>query len=418
MSINYAVGYKSRNNLKTDDLTVLDLFSGPGGMSQGIKEARNHNFRFKIVVANDYDKAVRLTYTKNHHDVEFVPGNITAEEIKNKITTTIRQKTGRSTVDLVVGGPPCKGFSLENKMTRNMENPMNHLVMHYVEMIRRTRPIAFVMENVPGILAMQQGIVIKTLMQKFKDMGYHNTTAWLLNAADYGIPQARKRAFIVGSKSRIPIDKPRKTHGNKDEIKKDHTLLAYTKLSDAINDLPKILIGKTCATSDMYAKDPKCEFQKRIRKKSRRVTNHIITKNTPLVTKRIKSVPSGGNWNDIPVKLMQVDGKYKKLNLAHSMIYKRLLKNEPSITITNFRKAMIIHPTQNRLLSVREAARIQTFPDHFEFEGGISNMQQQVSDAVPVQLAKKVGDAILYHLHDVIKAVPSKQYYKNNMRKM
>ena len=132
----------------------------------------------------------------------------------------------------------------------------------------------------------------------------------------------------------------------------------------------------------------------------------MITINSPLVAERIKSVPPGGNWQDIPIKLMKVGGNYNKLNLAHSMIYKRLLKNQPSITITNFRKAMIIHPSQHRLLSVREAARIQTFPDHFEFMGGISNMQQQVSDAVPMQLAKKVGDVILLHLHDVIKFVP------------
>lgn len=392
----------------TDYLTVLDLFSGPGGLSEGIRQARNHNFRFKVVVANDYDKAVHETYTKNHSDVDFVSGSITDEHIKKKIISAIRAKTGRSTVDLVIGGPPCKGFSLENKMTRNMDNPMNYLVMHYVDMIKRTKPAAFVMENVPGLFAMQKGKVVETLISEFKALGYHNATAWLLNAADYGVPQLRKRAFLVGSRSKIPLTKPKKTHGNREEIRQNPKLSLYTTIADALSDLPKIPTGRIDSITDAYTSEPKNEFQENIRRHSRKVVNHTITRNTPLVVERIKHVPPGGNWEDIPIKLMKVNGKYDNLELAHSMIYKRLLKNKPSITITNFRKGMIIHPTQHRLLSVREAARIQTFPDHFEFEGGLSNKQQQVSDAVPVKLAKKVGDVILLHLHDVIKLVPAR----------
>ena len=391
----------------TDYLTVLDLFSGPGGLSEGIRQVRNHNFRFKVVVANDYNQDVKNTYTKNHQDVDFVLGSISEEETKKKIISSIRKKTGRSTVDVVIGGPPCKGFSLANKMTRNMKNPMNHLVMHYVDMIKRTKPAAFVMENVPGLFAMQNGKVVETLISEFKSQGYHNSTAWLLNAADYGVPQLRKRAFLVGSRSNIPLEKPKKTHGSRKEVKQNPKLSLYTTLEDALSDLPKISMGKIDSATEEYASEPQNEFQENIRRKSRRVVNHIITKNTPLVIERIKHVPPGGNWESIPVRLMKVNGKYDKLELAHSMIYKRLLKNEPSITITNFRKGMIIHPTQNRLLSVREAARIQTFPDHFEFEGGLSNKQQQVSDAVPIKLAKKVGDVILLHLHDVIKLVPA-----------
>lgn len=387
-------------------LTVLDLFSGPGGMSQGIMDARNHNFRFKVAVANDYDKAVKSTYTMNHKDVEFVFGSITDDSTKRAIISSLQRKIGRTTVDLVVGGPPCKGFSLENKMTRNMSNPMNRLVTHYVEMIKRVKPSAFIMENVPGIIAMQGGAMIKSLISAFKAMGYHNADVWLLNAAEYGIPQARKRAFLVGSKNKVSIEKPKKTHGNAKETKINASLSEYVNIYDAISDLPQIRTGQTMSANNSYSKDACNEFQRKIRRKSSNVANHIVTKNTPIVIKRIKSVPSGGNWSDIPKHLMKVDGKYGRLELVHSMIYKRLPKNSPSITITNFRKAMIIHPSQHRLLSVREAARIQTFPDHFKFGGGISDMQQQVSDAVPVYLAKKVGDAMLTHLHTVIKTAP------------
>ena len=385
-----------------DYLTVLDLFSGPGGLSQGIKDSRNHNFRFKVVVANDNNCAVENTYTKNHPDVEFILGSITSEETKQKILTSIMKKTGRSTVDVVIGGPPCKGFSLENKITRNMQNPLNHLVNHYLEMVKRVNPTAFIMENVPGLIAMNDKKFVKSLIQKFKSHGYLNTTSWLLNAADYGVPQFRKRAFVIGSKSNIPIIKPKKTHGTIQEKKINNSLKPYMTLMDAISDLPKITPGSAYSSNDNYVSEPKNQFQNKIRKKSRIVKNHIITINKPLIIERIKHVPSGGNWKNIPERLMKVDGNYNKLELAHSMIYKRLLKFEPSITITNFRKGMIIHPSQHRLLSVREAARIQTFPDHFEFKGGLSNMQQQVSDAVPTHLAKAVGNVVLSHLHEII----------------
>jgi len=388
----------------TDYLTVLDLFSGPGGLSQGIKDARNHDFRFKVIVANDYDEAVRATYTKNHPDVEFVPGSITEEKVKIAIMRTIR-RTGRRHVDLVIGGPPCKGFSLENKMTRNMNNPMNHLVTHYADMVKRANPAAFIMENVPGILAMCRGELAKDLMQRFVSLGYRNTVAWLLNAADYGVPQLRKRAFIVGSKSDIPIQPPKRTHGNAEDTADNPSLSSHVGLIDAINDLPRIGAGGTRSADNGYIDDPKNRFQKEMRRRSGKVTNHVVTRNTPTVIRRIKAVPPGGNWNDIPTALMQVNGKYDSMKFTHSMIYKRLEKKQPSITITNFRKAMIIHPTQHRLLSVREAARIQTFPDHFEFEGGMSDMQQQVSDAVPVMLARRVGESMLRHMHSIINPV-------------
>jgi len=386
-----------------DYLTVLDLFSGPGGLSEGIESARNHNFRFKAAVANDNDPDASATYQKNHPDTEFILGSIKEEETKKKILSAIRKKTGRTTVDVMIGGPPCKGFSLANKMTRDMNNPLNHLLLHYVDMIRRTKPAAFVMENVPGIFAMKDGKVVESLISKFKSLGYHNAESWLLNAAEYGVPQIRKRAFLVGSRSRIPIEKPKQTHGALKEINENPKLLPYTKLFSAISDMPKIPAGKTSARTNEYICPPKNDFQAEMRKRSNRVLNHVVTKNTDVVVKRIRAVPPGGNWEDIPVRLMKVGGKYNNIEMAHSMIYKRILKNEPSITITNFRKGMIIHPTQDRLLSVREAARIQTFPDHYEFVGGLSKQQQQVSDAVPIKLAKKVSDVMLIHLHSVLR---------------
>lgn len=392
-------------------LAVLDLFSGPGGMSQGIKDARNRGLRFGVVVANDYDRAVEETYRANHRGAEFVPGSIEEEGTKQEIMSAVGRRTGGRGVDLVTGGPPCKGFSLENKMTRSMDNPMNHLVHHYAEMIRRADPAAFIMENVPGLLGIQGGAVAGSLISSFRAMGYGNAEAWLLNAADYGVPQARKRAFIVGSKTGPRIEKPRRTHGGPEDIGTYSGLRPHTTLDDAICDLPPIKPGSAGAEDARYLPGRWTPFTRSMRRGRIRVANHVVTRNTPLVTKRMKEVPQGGNWSDIPEGMMKVGGKYSRLEMVHSMIYRRLWGNRPSVTITNFRKAMIIHPHQDRLLSVREAARIQTFPDGFEFRGGISDMQQQVSDAVPVWLARRVGEAVLDHLHahmpEALPAIPA-----------
>ena len=388
-------------------LAVLDLFSGPGGMSQGIRSARNRGLRFGVAVANDYDRAVEATYRANHPDTEFVPGSIEEEETKTAIMSAVDRATDGRGVDLVTGGPPCKGFSLENKMTRSMNNPMNHLVQHYAEMIRRADPAAFIMENVPGLLGIQGGAVAESLISAFRGMGYDNAEPWLLNAADYGVPQARKRAFIVGSKFGIKIERPRPTHGDPCSIEPRSDLAPYTTLDDAIGDLPPIEPGSAGAEGVPYLRVGGTPLSRSLRSGRARVANHVATRNTPLVTRRMREVPQGGNWSDIPAGMMKVGGKYSKLEMVHSMIYRRLRGDMPSVTITNFRKAMIIHPHQDRLLSVREAARLQTFPDGFEFRGGMSDMQQQVSDAVPVLLARRVGEAVLDHLHDHMAAVPT-----------
>lgn len=396
-----------RRQRDSDTLAVLDLFSGPGGMSQGIKGARNRGLRFDVVVANDYDRAVGETYRANHKGTEFVQGSIEEEGTKSGIMSAVDRRTGGRGVDLVTGGPPCKGFSLENKMTRSMDNPMNHLVHHYAEMIRRTDPAAFIMENVPGLLGMRGGEVAGSLISSFRRMGYGNAEAWLLNAADYGVPQARRRAFIVGSKFGIGIERPRPTHGEPGGIGTYSGLSPYTTLDDAICDLPPIEPGSSGYEDARYLPGRETAFTRSMRRGRNRVANHVVTRNTPLVTRRMGKVPPGGNWSDIPEGMMKVGGKYSRLEMVHSMIYKRLRGDRPSVTITNFRKAMIIHPRQDRLLSVREAARIQTFPDGFVFRGGMSDMQQQVSDAVPVRLARRVGEAVLDHLHDRMAAAPS-----------
>ena len=369
----------------------LELCSGPGGLSEGFMNARYSNSKFFIAVANDADENVSRTYTSNHRNTAFVLGSLISEKTKKNIENAIEDTVGISNLDIVIGGPPCQGFSHANKKTRIISNPLNRLALDFFEMVRRVKPFSFVLENVPGILSMQNGKVIDKIIQNFQSLGYSNTEYWILNAADYGVPQKRKRVFVVGSKNPKKIIPPKPTH---DKVKSKE----YVTVWEALSDLPIIHSGEKISSSVKYRHEAKSNLQKELRNRSNIIKNHIVTASNNTVIKRFRCVPQGGNWQDIPKKKMSAKGQYKNMNSTHSGIYKRLSANEPSVTITNFRKSMLIHPTQNRLLSVREAARLQTFPDTFEFHGTLSSMQQQVSDAVPVNLAMAVAKSMLKHM--------------------
>jgi len=328
--------------------TTLDCYSGPGGLSKGITNSHYKDCRFEIITATDYDPHAAETYMANHPDVDFVLGDITLEKTKSKILNSIKKSTGSTKIDVVIGGPPCKGFSKANTLTRHKSNPLNNLPLEFVEMVKRTKPFAFIMENVPGMLSLDDGKVVGNIMKKFRELGYENSTYWLLDAANYGVPQFRKRTFFVGSKNNsFPLSKPKETHG-------DDALNSYVPLSHALNDLPYIPPGKSFPSIRSYRDKPKNKFQSKLRKNLKLVKNHQATLSTDLIVSRFKTIPQGGNWEDIPKRLIQVNGKYKDLKNTHGMIYRRLLSSIPAVTITNFRKAMLIHPTQNRLLSVRE----------------------------------------------------------------
>lgn len=373
--------------------TVLDLYSGPGGLSKGIMGAKFKGLTFQVITATDYDYDTGETYKANHPNVDFILGDISLEKTKKEILNSIKKSTGSTKIDVVIGGPPCRGFSQANTVTRHKSNPLNNLPFEFIDMVKRTKPFAFIMENVPGMLSLNKGKVLANIIESFQKLGYENTTYWLLDAADYGVPQFRKRTFIIGSKNNtVPLIPPNPTHGN------DPSLLPYIALSKVLSDLPAIPIGKSEPKLRYYKDHPKNEFQIKLRKKLKIIKNHQATVSTDLILKRFKTIPQGGNWQNIPKHLIQINGKYKSLKNTQSMIYRRLSLSAPAVTITNFRKAMLIHPTQNRLLSVREAARIQTFPDNYKFKGPLHSMQQQVSDAVPLQLSTAVGNSMLKHM--------------------
>ncbi len=352
-------------------LIAIDLFCGAGGLSSGLEAAG-----FKIAVAVDFDAKACLTYNQNHKKTEIISDDIAKLKTSDVLS---RANLKREDVVLIAGGPPCQGFSMANGHTRTKENPKNRLVNHFVRFVREIRPPLFLMENVLGFKSIARGKVAQSLRARLSQLGY-TTKLITLNAASYGVPQNRLRVFLIGSRNGKEFQEPAPQYGS------GNGKLLVTVKEAIIGDLPNITPPGFSVGN--YAAAPTGPYQFKIRGKADKLYNHIATINSELVRKRKALVPIGGNWKNVP-------REYCDIKVQYSATYKRLNPNEPSITVSNYRKSMIIHPYQNRGLSVREAARLQSFPDSYIFHGGISSMQQQVGDAVPPLLAEAVGKELM-----------------------
>jgi DNA (cytosine-5)-methyltransferase 1 len=349
-------------------IKAVDIFSGAGGMSLGAINAG-----IKVELAVEADKHAVATYAHNHPGI-----NVFADDIK-KIGKKDLKISGDKTI--LFGGPPCQGFSTSNQKTRNKENKTNWLFLEFVRIAELWKPDWFIFENVSGLVETGKGFFLKKAIEHFEKAGFH-CVYWVLNSVDFGVPQKRKRLFIVGSRHGIIPEKPLPSQ------KKIITV------QEAISDLPNLRNGAALNWMP-YKTKPMTEYTKIMRNEATKSPNHLITKNSPLVLERYKHIPQGGNWGSIPQELM---GNYKDCSRCHTGIYHRLHASEPSVVLGNYRKNMLIHPTQNRGLSVREAARLQSFPDWYEFKGSIGFQQQQVGNAVPPILAEAVFSAIKVHM--------------------
>jgi DNA (cytosine-5)-methyltransferase 1 len=344
----------------------IDLFAGAGGMSLGASQAG-----IRVVLAVDFDSNASKTYATNHPSTTVVCGDIR--------TLTSRQLARLKKVrnELVVfGGPPCQGFSWSNLRTRNLANESNWLFEEFLRVVDEIKPAWVVFENVQGITNTAEGQILNQIKDTLGE-GYL-LTEQLLNAKHFGVPQDRMRYFLVGSREGTTFYFPRK-----------RTAEPLT-VDDAIRDLPVLQNGDTVSWRK-YGRAFPSGYGLRLRGEAEGCCNHLVTRNAAFVVKRYCHVPQGGNWEDIPVRLMQ---NYADRDRCHTGIYHRLALRAPSIVIGNFRKNMLIHPTQDRGLSVREAARIQSFPDAYTFCGSIGFQQQQVGNAVPPLLAHAVFSAL------------------------
>jgi len=325
-----------------------------------------------VRTAIDMDVHATATYRANHPSVDVLTCDI--RTIKD--VAAGQHRSGDEHL-VIFGGPPCQGFSTSNQRTRTKQNPLNWLFKQYLRIVIEARPEWVVFENVKGILETEGGFFLRSVLTRLTQAGY-TVSDWVLNAADYGVPQRRWRLFVVGSLHGKKIDKPKPT------------TTQFVTVGEAIDDLPVLRNG---ASVDVlrYRSIPKSWYAKQMRGKLENCANHLVTKNNEQILERYRHIPKGGNWESIPQKLMD---NYADTTQCHTGIYRRLKPNEPSVVIGNFRKNMLIHPTQCRGLSVREAARLQSFPDKFTLVGSIGFQQQQVGNAVPPLMAKVVFDAI------------------------
>lgn len=351
----------------------IDLFSGAGGMSVGAIAA---GVDVKIAVEND--KFAAITYKANHPNTFLFNDDIRKFKINGNL------KTANKDIRIIFGGPPCQGFSTSNQKTRNKENINNWLFKEYLRLTKEAMPDWVIVENVKGIIDTESGYFFEEINRNLNRLGF--TTNWaVLNAADYGVPQIRNRVFIIGSLHGIVFDFP------KPNCRKHLTV------RDAISDLPKLNVGAMEDELD-YRTLGQTDYQKFLRRKSLKSVNNYVTRNTSMVIERYKHIPQGGNWRNIPANLLK---NYKDFTRCHTKIYHRLSYDKPSVVLGNYRKNMLIHPIENRGLSVREAARIQSFPDTFYFHGGIGHQQQQVGNSVPPILAKVIFKKLLHYYNGI-----------------
>jgi len=343
----------------------IDLFSGAGGMSLGAKMT---GIDVQLVV--EADKYAANTYKSNFQTRYPIFNNDIREFNKVKVNAANNQR-------ILFGGPPCQGFSTSNQKTRTLNNESNWLFKEFIRVVSIYRPEWVVFENVKGILETEGGVFVSYILKNLTKLGY-KCELEVLNAQNYGVPQKRSRLFIVANLNDTHFIFP------------SSTVSSSVSVADAINDLPLLENGASSCIMP-YRDEAVSDYAKQMRKGMKQSSNHLVTRNSKAILERYEHIPVGGNWENIPESLM---GNYTDRTRCHSGIYRRLHPDQPSVVIGNYRKNMLIHPSQNRGLSVREAARLQSFPDDFIFKGTIGFQQQQVGNAVPPLLAKALFEQI------------------------
>lgn len=373
-------------------LTAVDLFSGAGGISIGLGDAG-----YDVLLANDLNSASAKTYRRNFPSHEFIEG-----DIRNVSGREIIRKTGliKGELDLLIGGPPCQGFSIIGSRTEL--DPRNDLFMEFLRIGGELRPRAMVMENVPGMATLGGGAILRNVIDGFKTSGYRVSFAELL-AAQYGAPQMRWRMVFVAFREDLDIPKnmgfPKPTHGRRGigELVPNCTISAtdsegFVTTREAIGDLPPIEAGQL---ENHYLGNPTGLYQRRMRQGAgQELHNHYAPKLSKQNLERLAVLSAGQDWRDLPRELLPEGMKLAKRK-DHTRRYSRMTWDGiPRSIITRFRdpkSGEYTHPEQHRTISIREAARIQSFPDRFVFDGSYSEQYDQVGNAVPAILAEAIG---------------------------
>jgi DNA-cytosine methyltransferase len=398
----------------------MELFAGAGGMGLGFVLASQIGHpSYRLVLSAEIDPIYAHSLRRNHQYLSVrglvnenrVPLNVEPLDLcRNDVAARIAAKTKEvGGIDVLIGGPPCQGFSSANRNTWSSQNPNNRLVDTFIDYVALLKPQVLLLENVQGIIWTPSAHSdVKTLSVadhiavRLRRLGYLIFPK-VLDAAWYGIPQHRHRFFLLGSKRDLGYMQddfgewgpyPLPTHG-------PGTRSRYVTVRDAIGDLPRI--GNGAGKDELGYREPVRSgnlFREFVRRGAPRgvIWDHVTSRHSSYVVERYRLIPQGGNWKTIRHHLRN----YADVDRTHSNIYKRLLWDEPSITIGHFRKSMVVHPSQVRGLSLREAARLQGFPDWFRFagrpdglQGGLMHKQQQIANAVCPLVTKTVAEFIL-----------------------
>lgn len=322
-------------------MTYIDLFSGAGGFSLGFDKKN-----FKHIFSIDIDSSSCETYRHNFPNHKLIKKDI-CELSRQEILHLSRSID----VDVIVGGPPCQGFSIAGNIGRKfIEDPRNSLFKEFVRVVEVVRPKFFIMENVARLYTHNKGTTRQEIISDFEKLGY-NVECDVLNSADYGVPQIRKRIIFIGSLFSRKIEFPKKT------------ISRYFTVKEALSSYPKLSAGEKSL-----------------------IPNHVAMSHSKQMLEKMSYVSDGGNRDEIPLEIRPKSGDVRK--------YIRYNSHEPSICITgDMRK--VFHYDQNRALSVRELAELQSFPCNFVFKGSKISQQQQVGNAIPPKMAEAIADAII-----------------------
>jgi len=400
-------------------LRVVELFAGAGGMGLGFMLAKRARRRFRLIFSGEIHPIYVETLRRNHQVLSrmrkgaahYAPEDIRAFDLAKKqtldyVVSLVREAGG---IDVLIGGPPCQGFSSANRNSWSSDNPNNRLVNVFMKYVRKLKPPVFLMENVQGIVwtpVNGNGNALSVAEHALKQMRSLGYVAYpkMLDAVWYGVPQYRTRFFLLGIHEDIGYSAddfgnwgpfPPPTHG-------PTANRPFVTVREAIGDLP--VIGNGHSQEEMDYRAPRSnavsDYLKFLRAgaPTGSILDHVTSRHADYVIERYKRIPAGGNWQDIADKM----SNYSQLDRTHSNIYRRLRWGEPSITIGHYRKSMLVHPAQHRGLSLREACRLQSFPDWFRFagalnggSGGLMHKQQQLANAVCPLVSKAIAEFLL-----------------------
>ena len=359
--------------------TAIDLFCGAGGLSEGFRQAG-----FDVLAGNDIDPFAAQTFAASHPGAQFIPG-----PIENLSASDFLDATGlrKGQLDCLIGGPPCQAFSVYNHK-RGLHDKRSGLFYEYLRIVEGLQPKWVVLENVTGIRSAGGGQAVEGILAGLANLGYRAETR-ILRAEEYGVPQERRRIFFLGNRLDEPISWPAPTHGP--------GLLPFVTVWDAIGDLPHLNNGEDPGRPLPYRAPPATDYQVMLRGNSTDVFNHAAPRLAAINLMRMKHIPEGGSWRDIPVELLPA-GMKRARRCDHTKRYGRLRKDGLSSTILtkcDLHWGAFVHPEQDRAVTVREAARLQSFPDWFAFAGPRTEQYVQVGNAVPPLLGRKLAEAML-----------------------